>query len=46
MTHMPQSRQAQRIDTEFDDHHFREGAYPTTHAGHMQRWHDQEEHPV
>ena len=31
--------QAQHIDTEFYDHHFREGAYLGTHAAHQQRWH-------
>jgi len=31
--------QAQHIDTEFYDHHFREGAYLRTHAAHQQRWH-------
>ena len=31
--------QAQHIDTEFYDHHFRAGAYLDTHAAHQQRWH-------
>ena len=32
--------QAQHIDTEFYDTHFREGAYLDTHAQHMGLWHD------
>lgn len=31
--------QAQHIDLEFYDHHFRPGAYLETHARHMERWH-------
>ncbi len=32
--------QAQHIDTEFYDEHFRPGAYLETHARHTERWHD------
>ncbi len=31
--------QAQHLDTEFYDHHFRPGAYLGTHAEHLRRWH-------
>src|SRR5207302_9796203 len=31
--------QAQHMDTEFYDRFFRPGAYLSTHAEHMQRWH-------
>jgi hypothetical protein len=31
--------QAQHIDTEFYDHHFRPGAYLETHREHLERWH-------
>ena len=31
--------QAHHLDLDFYDHHFREGAYLTTHAHHMERWH-------
>ena len=33
--------QAHHLDLDFYDHFFRPGAYLTTHAEHMQRWHDQ-----
>ncbi|HLH67116.1 MAG TPA: hypothetical protein VKV27_15595 [Solirubrobacteraceae bacterium] len=31
--------QAQHLDTEFYDHHFRPGAYLETHRAHMRTWH-------
>jgi hypothetical protein len=31
--------QAQHIDTDFHDAHFRPGAYLRSHAEHMRRWH-------
>jgi hypothetical protein len=31
--------QAQHIDTGFYDEHFGDGAYLTTHAEHLQKWH-------
>ena len=32
--------QAQHIDLEFYDHHFKPGAYLSTHKNHMIKWHD------
>jgi hypothetical protein len=32
--------QAQHLDTDFYDAHFREGAYLDTHKQHLARWHD------
>ena len=31
--------QAQHIDLDFYDNHFKSGAYLTTHKEHMKRWH-------
>lgn len=31
--------QAHHLDLEFYDHHYEEGAYLSTHAAHMERWH-------
>ena len=31
--------QAQHLDLDFYDHHFKPGAYLTTHKEHMKKWH-------
>lgn len=36
---LPGFVQAHHIDTEFYDLHYQEGAYLTTHAEHLERWH-------
>ncbi|HUG13651.1 MAG TPA: hypothetical protein VMM78_01425 [Thermomicrobiales bacterium] len=36
---LPGAVQAQHIDTEYYDTHFKPGAYLETHANHMERWH-------
>lgn len=33
--------QAHHLDLEFYDHHFQQGAYLSTHAEHMRKWHGQ-----
>lgn len=37
---LPGFVQAHHVDLDFDDTHDGEGAYPTTHAEHGARWHD------
>lgn len=39
---LPGCVQAHHIDTDYYDAHFKAGAYLETHAGHMQRWHEEE----
>jgi hypothetical protein len=39
---LPGFVQAQHIDTDFYDAHYRPGAYLQTHADHMKRWHGDE----
>jgi hypothetical protein len=36
---LPGYVQAHHLDTDYYDTHYREGAYLTTHAEHMERWH-------
>jgi hypothetical protein len=36
---LPGFVQAQHLDTDFYDTHYQEGAYLSTHAEHMERWH-------
>jgi len=35
--------QAHHLDLDFHDQFFRPGAYLRTHAGHMQRWHSEQQ---